>query len=75
MTASGFGTIGALLFSSLLALFALLWAFRLSQPLEQQWMPSAIAEAASQVPWMVIAMSMNSRPLGTLRLTAGIPST
>lgn len=40
---SGFGTIGAMLFSSLLAIFALIWAFRLSQPLEQQWMRDILA--------------------------------
>ncbi|MDA0170957.1 PrsW family intramembrane metalloprotease [Solirubrobacter taibaiensis] len=40
---NGFGTIGALLFSSVLALVALLWAFRLSQPLEQQWMRDILA--------------------------------
>jgi protease PrsW len=40
---NGIGVIGAMLFSSLLALFALLWAFRLSQPLEQQWMRDILA--------------------------------
>ncbi len=40
---NGFLVAGAMLFSSLLALFALRWAFRLSQPLEQEWMHDILA--------------------------------
>lgn len=35
---NGLGVIGAMLFSTVLAIAGLVWAFRLSQPLEQEWM-------------------------------------
>jgi protease PrsW len=40
---NGFVLMGSLLFSSLLAIVALVWSFRLSQPLEQQWMRDILA--------------------------------
>ncbi len=40
---NGLVVFGAMLFSSVLALLALRWAFRLSQPLEQGWMRDILA--------------------------------
>lgn len=40
---SGAGVFLAMIASSLLAIFSLRWAFRLSQPLEQQWMRDILA--------------------------------
>lgn len=40
---NGGAVIGVMLFSTLLAIFSLRWAFRLSQPLEQGWMRDILA--------------------------------